>query len=72
MERKKTIGLVLLIVGLVFIVLNLIVIYPFIICPYAPLTFWLLAIIAAIAGLLLYFDVNLSFSEEEEEEEEKD
>jgi len=61
------IGLVLLIVGLVFISINLFVIYPFISCFFAPLTFWLLAVIAIVTGLVLYFDINLSFSEEEED-----
>jgi len=28
--------------------------------------FWLIAIIAAIAGIVLFFDISLTFSEEEE------
>ncbi len=69
METRKIIGLVLLIVAVVCVSINLFVIYPFISCFFAPLTFWLIAIIVAIAGIVLFFDINLSFTEEEEEEE---
>jgi len=69
LETRKIIGLVLLIVAVVCVSINLFVIYPFISCFFAPLTFWLIAIIAAIAGIVLFFDINLSFTEEEEEEE---
>jgi len=66
LEVKKIIGLLLLIVGLVFILINILVIYPFIICGYAPWTFWLIAAIALIAGIILFFNIDLSLSEEEE------
>ena len=58
-------GLILLIVGLVFILLNFIVVYPFISCFYAPYAFWLLAIVGVAAGILLFFDIKLFHSEEE-------
>jgi len=51
--------------GLVFILLNVIVVYPFINCSYAPLTFWLLAIVGVSAGILLFFDIKLFYSEED-------
>jgi len=66
LEVKKIIGLLLLIVGLVSILINVLVIYPFIICGFAPMTFWLIAAIAFIAGIILFFNINLSFTEEEE------
>ncbi len=63
-SKKKGFGLILLLAGLVFILVNILVVYPYINCEFAPLTFWLLAIIGAVGGLLLYFDVNI-FHEEE-------
>lgn len=57
-------GVILFVVGLVFILVNLIVVYPFINCSYAPLTFWLLAIVGVTGGILLFFDINLFHSEE--------
>ena len=57
-------AIILFIVGLVFILVNVIVVYPFIICPYAPLTFWLLAIVGVTGGILLFFDINLFHAEE--------
>ncbi|MHA1486204.1 MAG: hypothetical protein ACTSSC_03415 [Promethearchaeota archaeon] len=65
MERKKIIGLVLFIVALVSILINLLVVFPFISCFFAPLTFWLIAIIAIIAGIVLYFNISLTFTEED-------
>ena len=44
---------------------NLLVVYPFINCSYAPLTFWLLAIVGVSGGILLFFDINLFHSEED-------
>jgi len=64
MERKKMYGLILLVVGLVFILLNLIVVYPFINCFFAPLTFWLLAIVGFTGGILLFFDIKIFYSGE--------
>jgi len=61
------IGLILLIAGLVFISINLFVIYPFISCFFAPLTFWLLAVIAIVTGIILFFNISLTFTEEEED-----
>ena len=58
-------GIILFVVGLVFIVVNVIVVYPFINCSYAPLTFWLLAIVGVSGGILLFFDINLFHSEED-------
>ena len=57
-------GLILFVVGLVFILVNVIVVYPFINCFFAPLTFWLLAIVGVTGGILLYYDISLFFSEE--------
>ena len=57
-------GIILFVVGLVFILLNLIVVYPFINCFYAPYTFWLLAIVGVTGGILLFFDIKLFHSEE--------
>ena len=58
------IGIILFIVGLVSILVNVIVVYPFINCFFAPLTFWLIAIVGVTGGILLYYDINLFFSEE--------
>ena len=58
-------GIILFIVGLVFVLVNVIVVYPFINCSYAPLTFWLLALVGVVGGILLYFDISLFFSEED-------
>jgi hypothetical protein len=57
-------GIILFVVGLVFILVNVIVVYPFINCSYAPLTFWLLALLGVAGGILLFFDINLFHSEE--------
>jgi hypothetical protein len=57
-------GIILLVVGLIFVILNFIVVYPFISCFYAPLAFWLLAILGIAGGILSYFDIKL-FSPEE-------
>ena len=59
------IGIILFVVGLVFILVNVIVVYPFINCSYAPLTFWLLAIVGVLGGILLFFDIRLFSSEED-------
>ena len=58
-------GIILFVVGLVFIIVNVLVVYPFISCSYAPLTFWLLAIVGVSGGILLFFDINLFLSEED-------
>jgi hypothetical protein len=58
-------GIILFVVGLVFILVNVIVVYPFINCSYAPLTFWLLAIVGVSGGILLFFDINLFHSRED-------
>jgi len=65
LEVKKIIGLLLLIVGLVSVFINILVIYPYISCGFAPWTFWLIAAIAIIAGIILFFNINLSFTEED-------
>ncbi|MBY9014177.1 MAG: hypothetical protein KGD68_00655 [Candidatus Lokiarchaeota archaeon] len=65
MERKKMYGIILFVVGLVFILVNVIVVYPFINCSYAPLTFWILAIVGVSGGILLFFDIRLFSSEED-------
>ncbi|MBY9020598.1 MAG: hypothetical protein KGD67_06050 [Candidatus Lokiarchaeota archaeon] len=65
MERKKMFGIILFVVGLVFILVNVIVVYPFINCSYAPLTFWLLAIVGISGGILLFFNIRLFSSEED-------
>ncbi len=65
MERKKIYAIILFVVGLVFIIVNVLVIYPFINCSYAPLTFWLLAIVGVSGGILLFFDIKLFYSEED-------
>jgi len=58
-------GIILFVVGLVFILVNVIVVYPFISCSYAPLTFWLLALVGVSGGILLFFDISLFSSDEE-------
>ncbi len=58
-------GIILFVVGLVFILLNVIVVYPFISCFYAPYAFWLLAIVGVSGGILLFFDIKLFYSEED-------
>ena len=58
-------GIILFVVGLVFILVNVIVVYPFINCSYAPLTFWLLAIVGISGGILLFFNIRLFSSEED-------
>jgi hypothetical protein len=58
-------GIILFAVGLVFILLNVIVVYPFINCSFAPLTFWLIAIVGVSGGILLYFDIKLFHSGED-------
>jgi len=68
LENRKIVGIVLFVVALLFVILNLLVIYPFINCELAPLTFWLLAGVCIIVGLILYFDVQVFHFEEEEEE----
>ncbi|MHA2283763.1 MAG: hypothetical protein ACXAC5_23210 [Promethearchaeota archaeon] len=65
MDRKKMYGIILFAVGLVFILLNVIVVYPFINCSFAPLTFWLIAIVGVSGGILLYFDIKLFHSGED-------
>ena len=63
MKDKKISNILLnidyLITGLIFIVLNVIWVYPLISCFYAPYAFWLLAIIGVAGGILLFFDVRL-------------
>jgi len=56
-------GIILFVVGLVFILINVIVVYPFINCSYAPLTFWLLAIVGV--SVLFFFDIKLFHSRED-------
>lgn len=58
-------GISLFVVGLVFIIVNVLVVYPFINCSYAPLTFWLLAIVGVSGGILLFFDIKLFYSGED-------
>ena len=58
-------GIILFVVGLVFIIVNVLVIYPLINCSYAPLTFWLLAIVGVSGGILLFFDIKLFYSGED-------
>jgi hypothetical protein len=64
LERKKIFGIILFVVGLVLILVNVIVVYPFISCSYAALTFWLLAIVCVAGGILLFFDIKIFHSEE--------
>lgn len=61
---KKKIGMILFIVGAILLIINLVVIYPFINCSYAPLVFWLLVLVVVIIGLVLYFDVQIFHNEE--------
>lgn len=65
MKRGKIYGLILFIVGFVFILMNLLVVYPNISCFFAPLTFWLLAGIGVVVGILLFFNINLSYTGED-------
>jgi len=64
LEKKKTIGIVLFVAALVFVLINLLAIYPYISCGFAPMTFWLLAVSCVVVGLLLYFDVQIFHAEE--------
>ncbi|MHA2181757.1 MAG: hypothetical protein ACXAAH_10070 [Promethearchaeota archaeon] len=64
MEKRKLIGLILLVVSAVVVILNLVVIYPLINCNFAPLTFWLIALVCIVGGLIIYFDVKIFHSEE--------
>jgi hypothetical protein len=57
-------GMILFVVGLVFILLNFIWVYPSISCFYAPYAFWLIAIVGVAGGILLFFDIKLFHSEE--------
>ncbi len=65
MKRGKIYGLILFIVGFVFILLNLLVVYPYISCFFAPLTFWLLVGIGVVGGILMFFNINLSYTGED-------
>jgi hypothetical protein len=64
MEKRKIIGLVLFIIAVVVAILNLVVIYPNINCTYAPLVFWLIALVCIVGGILIYFDIKIFHSEE--------
>ncbi|MHA2007375.1 MAG: hypothetical protein ACXABO_09485 [Promethearchaeota archaeon] len=64
MENRKLIGLILLVVGIVSIFINLLVIYPYINCSYAPWLFWLIAIIGGVGGILIYFNVKIFQADE--------
>ncbi|MFX0034910.1 MAG: hypothetical protein ACFE9I_04620 [Candidatus Hermodarchaeota archaeon] len=65
MESRKRNGLILIIIGVIFILINAFVVYPYINCSFAPLTFWLLALIGGVGGILLLFDVKLFYSDED-------
>jgi len=57
-------GIILFVVGLVSILVNVIVVYPSISCFFAPLTFWLIAIVGFAGGILLFFDIKIFYSGE--------
>lgn len=62
MENRKLTGLIMLIIGVIAIIINFAVIYPFINCVFAPWLFWLIAAIGIVVGLLIYFDVKIFYS----------
>ncbi|MFX0057558.1 MAG: hypothetical protein ACFE85_11300 [Candidatus Hodarchaeota archaeon] len=64
MDRKK-IAIVFFIIGVVFVLLNFFVIYPFINCIFAPLVFWLVAAVGIVGGFLKYYDIKLFHSYDE-------
>jgi hypothetical protein len=64
MEKKKMLGLIFFVIAAVIVIINLAVIYPFINCSFAPLTFWLIAVVSIAGGFLTYFDVKIMHSEE--------
>ncbi|MBY8986915.1 MAG: hypothetical protein KGD61_00550 [Candidatus Lokiarchaeota archaeon] len=57
-------GLIFLIIAVVVVIINLVVIYPIINCAYAPLVFWLIALLSVVGGVILYFDIKIMHSEE--------
>ena len=57
-------GIILFVLGLIFILVNVIVVYPSINCFFAPLTFWFLAILGFTGGILLFFDIKIFYSGE--------
>lgn len=59
MEIRKIGGIVLFVVGLIFAILNLVVIYPSINCTFAPYVFWLVVVICIIVGSILYFNLKV-------------
>lgn len=67
MEQKKMLGLIFFIISVVMVVINLAVIYPLNFCVFAPWVFWLIAIVAVVVGIILYFDIQIMHSEEPKE-----
>ena len=63
-EKNKMLGLIFFIISVVVIIINLVAIYPFIKCTFAPLVFWLIALLGIVGALIFYFDVKIFHSEE--------
>lgn len=57
-------GLIFFIIAVVIAIINLVVIYPSINCSYAPLVFWLIALISVVIGVIFYFNIKIMHSEE--------
>ena len=64
MDKKKMLGLIFFVIAAVAIIINLVLIYPLNFCAFAPLVFWLIALLGVAGGLLLYFDIKIFHSEE--------
>ncbi|MBY9010499.1 MAG: hypothetical protein KGD74_11595 [Candidatus Lokiarchaeota archaeon] len=64
MEKKKMIGLIFFIIALVIVIINLVVIYPLNFCSFAPLVFWLIALLSIVGGVIFYFNIKIMHSEE--------
>ncbi|MFW9865674.1 MAG: hypothetical protein ACFFEN_06195 [Candidatus Thorarchaeota archaeon] len=67
MENRKIIGLVLIIVAVVPVILNFVVIYPYINCNFAPLVFWFIAFVCVVGGIIIYFNIKIFHSEESQD-----
>jgi hypothetical protein len=64
MEKKKILGLIFFIIAVVLVILNFVVIYPSINCTYAPLVFWLIALLGVVGGVIFYFNIKIMHSKE--------
>jgi hypothetical protein len=58
------IGLIFFIIALVIVIINFVVIYPLNFCSFAPLVFWLIAVLGIVGGVIFYFNIKIMHSEE--------